>query len=138
MDYARAVRKAQREEDREVDGNKGIPGQCVFASHYGQCGLRGSTGNAGPKGDRWYCAFHNRVLCRTNDGEVLIQNSIDGLRRVIRIEREQGATRWDHRTLEEWWERADGTIQPQECKNIPDEHGPNSGDVDDQLKLINA
>ena len=126
MDYARAVRKAQRESDQEASG---IPGQCAFESHNGQCGLRGSIGNAGPKGDRWYCAFHNRVLCRTHDGEVLIQNSIGGLRRVIRIEREQGATRWDHRTVEEWWERAEGSIQPQGCTNVPDESGPNSGEM---------
>jgi hypothetical protein len=68
----------------------------------------------------------------------LIQNSIGGLRRVIRIEREQGATRWDHRTVEQWWERAEGTVQPQECLNVPDEKGPNSGVMDDQLNLIST
>jgi hypothetical protein len=132
MDYARAVRRAQQSEREDTEKKKNI-GQCAFMSHYGQCGLRGSTGNAGPKGDRWCCAFHNRILCRTHDGDVPIQNNIDGLRRVIRIEREQGATRWDHRTLEEWWERADGTIQPtpppEGCKNIPGEYGPNNGEM---------
>ena len=133
MDYARAARKAQ-EADQETHENKGVKGQCAFTSHYGQCGLRGSIGNAGPKGNRWYCAFHYRVLCRVCDGAVLIQNSIDGLRRAIWIEREQGTTRWDHRTLEEWWEQVEGTILPQGCTNVPGEHGPNSGDVDDLMK----
>jgi hypothetical protein len=149
MDYARAVGKAQ-EEDQQDSENKGIKGQCAFKSHFGQCGLRGTIGNAGPKGGTWYCSLHNRVLCREVDGVgrlydregIRIQNSIDGMRRVIRIEREQGATRWDHRSIEEWWERADGTIQPAPlpagCTNVPGEKGPNSGDVDDQLKLIGA
>lgn len=128
MDYAKTSRRAQ-EAGRDTFDDKGVTGQCAFASHSGQCGMRGSIGNAGMKGDRWYCAFHNRVLCRACDGEVLIQNSIGGLRRVIRIEREQGAIRWDHRTIEEWWELAEGTIQPQGCTNIPDEKGPNSGEV---------
>jgi hypothetical protein len=60
------------------------------------------------------------------------------MRRVIRIEREQGATRWDHHPLEWWWERADGSIQPVGCTNVPGDKGPNSGDVDDQLRLIGA
>lgn len=104
---------------REYEGARGVPGQCAFLSHAGQCGLRGSIGHASPEGGGWYCAFHNRVMCRSCDGDVLIQNSIDGLRRVIRIEREQGATRWDHRTIEEWWERAEGTVQPKGCTNVP-------------------
>jgi hypothetical protein len=128
------------------DGKTKEFGQCAFQSHFGRCGLRGTIGNAGPKNNGWYCSLHNRVLCREVDGigrlhdteGIRIQNSIDGLRRVIRIEREQGATRWDHRTLEEWWERADGTIQPIGCKNIPGSQGPNGGTVDDQLRLINA
>jgi len=99
---------------------KGIPGQCQYQSHAGQCGLRGSGGHAGP-GDRgWYCAFHNRVLSRVHDDEgVLIQNSMAGLARMIRLEKAQGATRWDHRTLEAWWVLAEGTQQPTECKIIP-------------------
>jgi hypothetical protein len=114
---------------------KGI-GQCAFESHEGRCGLRGAIGHAGPSNDGWYCAFHNRVLCRAHDGDVLIQNSIDGLRRVIRIEKEQGATRWDHRTLEEWWALAEGTKRPLECKNIPGESGANGGIVDDFLMPV--
>jgi len=110
---------------REYEKRKGVPGQCAYDSHAGQCGLRGVIGRAGPDGGQWYCAFHNRVLCRTHDGDVLIQNSMDGLRRVITIEIEQGATRWNHRTLEEWWKRAEGTIQPTGCVNVPGETGPN-------------
>lgn len=121
MDYT----KGRQEQEPEYQKPKGMPGQCAFTSHKGQCGLRGSIGHAGPGNQGWYCAFHNRVLCRTHDEEVLIQNSMDGLRRTIRIERGQGATRWDHRTLEEWWDRVEGTIQPTGCKNIPGECGPN-------------
>lgn len=123
-------------EDSQIYEKKsGGIGQCAFQSHEGRCGLRGSIGHAGPSNNGWYCAFHNRVLCRAHDGDVPIQNSIDGLRRVIRIEREQGATRWDHRTLEEWWARAEGSIQTDGCKNIPGEHGPNSGVTDDPSVL---
>lgn len=121
VDYRKRFEPAPREYEKR----NGVPGQCAFTSHNGQCGLRGSIGHAGPDGGRWYCAFHNRVLCRTHDGEVLIQNSMDGLRRVIAIEQEQGAGRWDHRTLQEWWERAEGTIQPTGCTNVPGEQGPN-------------
>jgi len=121
-------------------------GQCTFKSHFGQCGLRGTIGQAGPKKDGWYCSLHNRVLCREVDGVggirdkegIRIQNSIDGMRRVIRIEKEQGATRWDHHPIEWWWERADGTIQPKECKNVPGESGANSGAVNDFLVPVNG
>ena len=85
-------------------------GQCDFDSHYGRCNLRGSIGAAGPEGGRWTCPFHYRVRNGEVDHGTRIQNSIEGMRIAIKVEKEQGATRWDKKTPEQWFALASGGV----------------------------
>ena len=85
--------------------------QCASIGMHGRCQLRGTIGKGGPSGGHWLCAWHHQVDC---DGRRWMDD--DGkpmpLRRAfeqfLSEEREDGATRWDHRISGDWWDLIQG------------------------------
>jgi hypothetical protein len=89
--------------------------QCYSVGMHGRCQLRGTIGKADASGGRWMCAWHHQIDYEGrrwigDDGKPLSLRL--AFEKFLSEEREQGATRWDHRISGDWWDLIQGAHGP--------------------------
>lgn len=89
--------------------------QCASIGMHGRCQLRGTIGKAYVGGGHWLCAWHHQVdyegrRWMDDDGKPMpLRRAFE---KFLSEEREDGATRWDHRISGDWWDLIQGQRGP--------------------------
>lgn len=76
--------------------------RCAGNGRNGRCQLRGTVGWSNADGGRWFCAWHSEVQYGGTFP------SYENFTAFINEQKEAGITRWDRRTIEDWWNLAQG------------------------------
>ena len=101
MDYTKGRKEPATQDASSLE--HGLDYRCREDGMNGRCQLRGTVGSFGGNYSYAHCAWHAARGSR---------NTFREFCEFINDEKKQGATRWDHRTMSEWWDLVQGTPGP--------------------------
>ena len=101
MDYTKGRQEPEAQSASSLE--RGLDYRCREDGMNGRCQLRGTVGSFGAGYSYAHCSWHAARGSR---------NTFREFCEFIAAEKEQGATRWDHRTAGEWWDLVQGTPGP--------------------------